>query len=126
MPRTMQPQPIEEHLMSAFEWSLEQQDVDEVENIGGDIEDLYGILGDNEEPLRPRDLPRAIPEVVRQRVLELARQRDGITKELERMVRQLDRAAAKISAKKEREWQASQPRCPNCQQILPLKKRSAR
>lgn len=109
----------------AFRTALQSLDVDSVEEIAGNLEDLEGILDDDEE-IRFNDLPKELPAHIRRALVDASVQRNVLTKLIGCTLYDLCSDAGKVFQAKDIEAEAALPHCPTCSQKMPLRKRNVR
>jgi hypothetical protein len=108
-------------LITEFVSTLKALDVDAVEDVVGALEDI-GVEDDN-PPIKLSDLPKEVPEVIRQQIVEMSKQQIELGKRLNGMLLQLYQRSSAVYDRKEKEELAKWPKCECCHQLLKLKTR---
>ena len=104
---------IAKHFLLAFLGNLERQSLDRHGITQGDLEDICA-----DEPIRFKAIPQAVPEVVRKQIVAKSKQLEQTKRELEEILADLETASGKLLDKRERQYEATRPRCKTCKQVI--------
>lgn len=113
--------PIAAHFIMAFEGNLKRKSIDEHDDIQASLEDMGGFLDD--ESIRFKDLPTAIPEVVRRELVKKSEAAISMLNEVTEMLAQLETVSGRLLNKREAEEEKKKPHCDKCGQAIPAKRR---
>ena len=103
---------IAKAFLLAFQGNLERQSLDRHGITQCCLEDIC-----SDEPIHYKDLPQAVPQVVRQQLVAKSQQLEKTKREIEAMLADLETTSGRLLEKRERKHEASKHRCKTCGQV---------
>lgn len=104
--------------IAAFKANIAHLNVHELESLAMDFEEIYI---DDFVVIKPADLPRELPTVIRQEVVALAAEGARISRQLSKLLDDYHQIAADAFEDAEKAAEAARPHCEACKQPLPLR-----
>lgn len=118
MSRTIQMQPA----VAAFVANIKKLELDQLENVVTDLEDIGGCDDENEPAILLSDLPRVIPQPLRDHIVALSKEHTRLAREINGILNRLFERSSELYDQELEKEEAKRPTCECCHQKLPRRK----